>query len=141
MSWEMYWLERLNTVSLGCITRCLWAWCSRSIMNLCMYRYITQYGSTVYIGIAMVFVFPPYIRKFSSCFQFQVKLTFNDLRVQKTKLCIEHFMKLSLSVQVTAKTIFHCLSMLFFLFFFFFFFLLNSCNSKTVVALNVKLDV
>ena len=25
--------------------------------------YITQYGSTVYIGIAMVFVFPPYIRE------------------------------------------------------------------------------
>ena len=24
---------------------------------------ITQYGSTVYIGIAMVFVFPPYIRE------------------------------------------------------------------------------
>ena len=30
---------------------------------------ITQYGSTVYIGIAMVFVFSPYIRKFSSYFQ------------------------------------------------------------------------
>ena len=26
------------------------------------FLYITQYGSTVYIGIAMVFVFPPYIR-------------------------------------------------------------------------------
>ena len=25
--------------------------------------HITQYGSTVYIGIAMVFVFSPYIRK------------------------------------------------------------------------------
>ena len=25
--------------------------------------YITQYGSTVYIGIAMVFVFSPYIRE------------------------------------------------------------------------------
>ena len=24
---------------------------------------ITQYGSTVFIGIAMVFVFPPYIRE------------------------------------------------------------------------------
>ena len=24
---------------------------------------VTQYGSTVYIGIAMVFVFPPYIRE------------------------------------------------------------------------------
>ena len=29
---------------------------------------ITQYGSIVYIGIAMVFVFSPYIRKFSSYF-------------------------------------------------------------------------
>ena len=39
---------------------------------------ITQYSSTVYIGIAMVFVFSPYIRKFSSCFQFQVNSTSDD---------------------------------------------------------------
>ena len=39
---------------------------------------ITRYGSTLYIGIAMVFVFSPYIRKFSSYFHFQVIVTFND---------------------------------------------------------------
>ena len=43
---------------------------------------ITGYGSTLYIGIAMVFVFSPYIWKFTSCFQFQVNLTFNDLTAQ-----------------------------------------------------------
>ena len=47
-----------------------------------LYRIITGYGSTLYIGIAMVFVFSPYIRKFTSCFQFQVNLTFNDLTAQ-----------------------------------------------------------
>ena len=30
----------------------------------------------------MVFVFSPYIWKFTSCFQFQVNLTFNDLTAQ-----------------------------------------------------------
>ena len=44
---------------------------------------ITGYGSTLYIGIAMVFVFSPYIWKFTSCFQFQVNLTFNDLTAQQ----------------------------------------------------------
>ena len=39
---------------------------------------ITRYGSTLYIGIAMGFVFSPYIKKFSSCFHFQVISTFND---------------------------------------------------------------
>ena len=39
---------------------------------------ITQYGSIVYIGIAMVFVFSPYIRKFSSYCLFQVNLTSDD---------------------------------------------------------------
>ena len=39
---------------------------------------ITRYGSTLYIGIAMVFVFSPYIIKFSSYFHFRVILTFND---------------------------------------------------------------
>ena len=44
--------------------------------------YITGYGSTLYIGIAMVFVFSPYIWKFTFCFQFQVNLTFNDFIAQ-----------------------------------------------------------
>ena len=43
---------------------------------------ITGYGSTLYIGIAMVFVFSPYIRKLTSCFQFQVNFTFNDFTAQ-----------------------------------------------------------
>ena len=30
----------------------------------------------------MVFVFSPYIRKFTSCFQFKVNLTFNDFTAQ-----------------------------------------------------------
>ena len=46
---------------------------------------VTGYGSTLYIGIAMVFVFPPYIRKFTSFFQFQVVLTFNDVTAKKRK--------------------------------------------------------
>ena len=52
------------------------------VVLLCLsyikYMYITRYGSTLYIGIGMVFVFSPYIRKFSSYFHFQVILTFND---------------------------------------------------------------
>ena len=46
------------------------------------HAYITGYGSTLYIGIAMVFVFSPYIWKFTSCFQFQVNLTINNLTAQ-----------------------------------------------------------
>ena len=44
--------------------------------------FITGYGSTLYIGIAMVFVFSPYIWKFTFCFRFQVNLTFNDFIAQ-----------------------------------------------------------
>ena len=47
-----------------------------------IYIYITGYGSTLYIGIAMVFVLSPYIWKFTFCFQFQVNLTFNDFTAQ-----------------------------------------------------------
>ena len=36
---------------------------------LCIYTCITQYGSTVYIGIAMVFVFPPYNSVFTFSFK------------------------------------------------------------------------
>ena len=43
---------------------------------------ITGYGSTLYIGIAMVFVFSPYIRKLASCFQFQVNFIFYDFTAQ-----------------------------------------------------------
>ena len=55
------------------------------ILRVCVlfvFSFITGYGSTLYIGIAMVFVFSPYIWKFTSCFQFQVNLTFNDLTAQ-----------------------------------------------------------
>ena len=44
--------------------------------------FITGYGSTLYIGIAMVFVFSAYILKYSSYFQFQVSLTFNEFTAQ-----------------------------------------------------------
>ena len=53
-----------------------------STLKLEIFPFITGYGSTLYIGIAMVFVFFPYIWKFTSCFQFQVNLTFNDLTAQ-----------------------------------------------------------
>ena len=44
---------------------------------------ITGYGIVpCIIVIAMVFVFSPYIRKFTSRFQFQVNLTFNDFTAQ-----------------------------------------------------------
>ena len=46
-----------------------------------LYICITQYGSTVYIGIAMVFVFPHTLGKFSSYFQFQVNSTSDDYTV------------------------------------------------------------
>ena len=36
----------------------------------------------MYIGIAMFFVFFPYIRKLTSCFQFQVNFTSNDFTAQ-----------------------------------------------------------
>ena len=38
---------------------------------------ITQNGSAVYIGIAMVFVFLPYMKKLGFCFHFQVNVTSN----------------------------------------------------------------
>ena len=62
---------------------------------------ITGYGSTLYIGIAMVFVFSPYILKYSSYFQFQVSLTFNEFTAQYTKIsCVPN---LSLKYQFWAK--------------------------------------
>ena len=63
---------------------------------------VIQYGSTVYIGIAMVFVFSPYIRKFSSYFHFQVNLTFNDFTAQNMSkvICVPN---ISLNYHVLAK--------------------------------------
>ena len=46
------------------------------------FHHITGYGSTPYIGNAMVFVFSPYIKKLTSCFQFQVNFIFNDFIAQ-----------------------------------------------------------
>ena len=43
---------------------------------------ITKDGSAVYIGIPMVFVFSPYIRKFNSYLQFQVNLTLHNFTAQ-----------------------------------------------------------
>lgn len=45
-------------------------------LRVLLYRCITKYGSTLYIGIAIGFVFAPYIRKCSFYFHFQVILTF-----------------------------------------------------------------
>ena len=55
-----------------------------TFINITKYRLtlITGYGGTLYIGIAMVFVFSQYIRKFSSYFQFQVISTFYDFTAQ-----------------------------------------------------------
>ena len=63
---------------------------------------ITGYGSTLYIGIAMVFVFSPYIWKFTSCFQFQVNLTFNDVIAQDMSkvICVPN---ISLNYHFLAK--------------------------------------
>ena len=49
---------------------------------------ITGYGR-----IAMVFVFSPYIRKLTSCFQFQVNFTFNDFTAQIMLkiICVPNF--------------------------------------------------
>ena len=65
-------------------------------------HHITGYGSTLYIGIAMVFVFPPYIWKFTSCFQFQVNLTFNDFTAQNVSkvICVPN---ISLNYHFWAK--------------------------------------
>ena len=69
---------------------------------LCMCNIITGYGSTLYIGIAMVFVFSPYIWKFTSCFQFQANLTFNDLTAQNMSkvICVPN---ISLNYHFLAK--------------------------------------
>ena len=66
------------------------------------FSFITGYGSTLYIGIAMVFVFPPYTWKFTSCFQFQVNLTFNDFTAQNMSkvICVPY---ISLNYHFWAK--------------------------------------
>ena len=55
-----------------------------------------------YIGIAMVFVFSPYIWKFTSWFQFKVNLTFNDLTAQNMSevICVPN---ISLNYHFLAK--------------------------------------
>ena len=82
-------------VSVGCISINM-----QFHMDHCMI--ITGYGSTLYIGIAMVFVFSPYIWKFTSCFQFQVNLIFNDLTAQNMSkvICVPN---ISLNYHFLAK--------------------------------------
>ena len=114
-----------------------------AMVSLCTAWYITGYGSTLYIGFAMVFVFSPY---FTSCFQFQVNLTFNDFTAQNMSqvICVPN---ISLNYHFLAKLKKQCnfsiLSMVFFFFFFFFFFFLwlNSHNSITIVPLHMKLRI
>ena len=89
----------------------------------------------------MVFVFPPYIRKFSFYFQFQVNSTsdgYTGIEHVKTKLCMKYFTKIPLPLPIRAKHIFPILSMLLLLFFFF---SLNSRNSITVVPIDIKLGI
>ena len=71
-------------------------------VHLRMEIIFTGYGSTLYIGIAMVFVFSPYIWKFTSCFQFQVNLTFSDLTAQNMSkvICVPN---ISLNYHFVAK--------------------------------------
>ena len=68
--------------SVNVEVRVLIARITMTLRTDCMFAIITGYGSTLYIGIAMVFVFSPYIWKFTFCFQFQVNLTFNDFIAQ-----------------------------------------------------------
>ena len=63
---------------------------SESIIKLQHHIIITGYGNTLYLGIVMVFVFSPYIQKFSSYFQFQ------DFTVQ-------HMSKLSCVPNISSK--------------------------------------
>ena len=82
----------------------------------------------------MVFVFSPYIRKLTSCFQFQVDFTFNDFPAQ-IMLKIICVLNITLNYHFLSKLHnFGILSMLFF-----FFLSLNSRNSITIVPINVKL--
>ena len=86
--------------------------------------YITGYSSILYIGIAMVFVFSPYIRKFTSCFQFQVNLRFYSTECVKSDLCTKYF--------TTFWPFYFCiLSMVFFLL----------LNSITIVPLHTTLGI
>ena len=87
----------VNTVHIAfCFIRIL------SMVGKGLKGHITGYGSTLYIGIAMVFVFSPYIWKFTSCFQFQVNLTFNDLTAQNMSkvICVPN---ISLNYPFLAK--------------------------------------
>ena len=80
---------------------------------------ITVYSSTLYIGITMIFVFSPYIWKFSFYFH---SLTFNIFTAHvTTKLYAKYFTKLPLMAKVITKYNFPILSMFFYIFFFFFF--------------------
>ena len=51
--------------------------CSQELCFVHFKHCITRYGSTLYIGIAMVVPIPQYIRNASFYFQFQVNLTFS----------------------------------------------------------------
>ena len=92
------------------------------------------YHRVLCIGIGMAFVFSPYIWKFTSCFQFQVNLTFNDFTAQNMSnvMCTKYFIKLPLLGQIITK---FSLSMVFFFFFFL------SLNSITIVPLHMKLGI
>ena len=68
----------IGYAKLECHDYLMYAWVNmhiHKILEESMSILITGYGSTLYIGIAMVCGISPYTRKFSSCFHFQVILT------------------------------------------------------------------
>ena len=80
----------------------MWPRTACSIVNFKEYCVsITQYSSTVCIGIAMVFVFSPYIRKFSSCFLFRLLITLQHKTCQN-KQCMKYFTKIPLPLPIGA---------------------------------------
>ena len=127
-------LSELRTYYVGV---CLTGYALLVAMHVCMYvcTHITGYDSTLHIGIAMVFVFSPYILKYSSYFQFHV--SFNDFIAQHmSKLSCVPNLSLKFLAEIITKNSFPILSM-----FFFFSFLLKTRNSITVAPIDMKLHI
>ena len=88
------------TVSLGAAELVS---CAFSTIPICPFFNSIHFSFTcTYIGIAIFFVFSPYIWKFTSCFQFQVNLTFNDFTAQNMSKVI-YVPNISLNYHFLAK--------------------------------------
>ena len=92
-------------------------------ISVCIDLLITGYSSILYVGIAMVFVFSPYI-----FFYFQ----FNDFTAQHMSKprCVPFFTEIPLLAKSTSFPFFHV---------FFFSFLLKMRNSITMSPIDMKL--